>query len=170
LADSKRGPNNLPCKSTASALKRDADCFSGPTVEKGLAALDSLYDLRNVIPGLIASSNMDDQEGEHRTPTDHRCPEANRQHGIHSGCPLFWLYRSSASMPTHQSGNAPSPTSNVYFSPRTYRYLSQRRRYTTESSSPSWTSSSSRLTLLWQRRDCVPLACCARCSWRTLQD
>lgn len=36
----------------------------GPTVEKGLAALDSLYDLRNVIPGLISSSNMQDQDGE----------------------------------------------------------------------------------------------------------
>ncbi|WVQ85543.1 hypothetical protein IAT38_007709 [Cryptococcus sp. DSM 104549] len=33
----------------------------GPTVERGLTALDSLYELRNVIPGLMASSGL----GEH---------------------------------------------------------------------------------------------------------
>ncbi|OCF31102.1 Sec7 domain-containing protein [Kwoniella heveanensis BCC8398] len=30
----------------------------GPTVERGLTALDSLYELRNVIPGLMASSGL----------------------------------------------------------------------------------------------------------------
>lgn len=42
------------------------DQYSGPTVEKGLAALDSLYELRNVIPGLITTSDLGDQEGEPR--------------------------------------------------------------------------------------------------------
>ncbi|WVF70575.1 hypothetical protein IAT40_005367 [Kwoniella sp. CBS 6097] len=32
----------------------------GPTVERGLTALDSLYELRNVIPGLMASSGLDE--------------------------------------------------------------------------------------------------------------
>lgn len=44
--------------------KAVTDGFSGPTVEKGLAALDSLYELRNVIPGLITTSDLGDQEGE----------------------------------------------------------------------------------------------------------
>lgn len=44
-----------------------ADLDSGPTVEKGLAALDSLYDLRNVIPGLISSSQLSDQDGKSET-------------------------------------------------------------------------------------------------------
>ena len=36
----------------------------GPTVERGLAALDSLYELRNLIPELMASSQLQGQEGE----------------------------------------------------------------------------------------------------------
>lgn len=32
-------------------------------MEKGLAALDSLYELRNVIPGLIETSDLEGQEG-----------------------------------------------------------------------------------------------------------
>lgn len=48
--------------------KSHTDIHSGPTVEKGLAALDSLYDLRNVIPGLISSSKLPDQEGEFSVP------------------------------------------------------------------------------------------------------
>ncbi|WRT64093.1 uncharacterized protein IL334_001022 [Kwoniella shivajii] len=34
----------------------------GPTVERGLTALDSLYDLRNVIPGLMSSSDMNEND------------------------------------------------------------------------------------------------------------
>lgn len=36
----------------------------GPTVERGLTALDSLYELRNVIPSLIASSGNPAKDGE----------------------------------------------------------------------------------------------------------
>lgn len=50
------------------AHRDDTDESSGPTVEKGLAALDSLYDLRNVIPGLVTTSDLADQEGESLCP------------------------------------------------------------------------------------------------------
>ncbi|OXG34789.1 Sec7 domain-containing protein [Cryptococcus neoformans Bt120] len=34
----------------------------GPAVERGLAALDSLYELRNVIPTLMSSNNLEEQQ------------------------------------------------------------------------------------------------------------
>lgn len=37
----------------------------GPTVERGIAALDSLYELRNVIPSLMESSSLSKVDGEH---------------------------------------------------------------------------------------------------------
>jgi brefeldin A-resistance guanine nucleotide exchange factor 1 len=36
----------------------------GPTVERGIAALDSLYELRNVIPSLMESSSLSKVDGE----------------------------------------------------------------------------------------------------------
>jgi hypothetical protein len=36
----------------------------GPIVERGLAALDSLYELRNVIPGLMESSSLTKVDGK----------------------------------------------------------------------------------------------------------
>ncbi|WVW82243.1 hypothetical protein I302_104249 [Kwoniella bestiolae CBS 10118] len=44
-----------------SASHQNQNASLGPTVERGLTALDSLYELRNVIPGLIAKSGL----GEH---------------------------------------------------------------------------------------------------------
>ena len=141
---------------------------SGPTVEKGLAALDSLYDLRNVIPGLISSSKMEDQEGE--LPQARATDLAYVQPGIHSGCLLYWHYQSSVSMPTPQSANAQSPTSSVSSSPRICRYLNRHNRFSTESCSLSWTNCSSRPIQHWQKQDYEQLDCCARCFWRMLLD
>ena len=141
---------------------------SGPTVEKGLAALDSLYDLRNVIPGLISSSKMEDQEGE---LTQARCRNrADDQPGTRFGSLLYWPYQSSVSTPTPQSANAQSPTSSVSSSPRICRYLNLHNRFSTESYSLSWTNCSSRPIQHWQKQDYEQLDCCARYSWRMLLD
>lgn len=141
---------------------------SGPTVEKGLAALDSLYDLRNVIPGLISSSKMEDQEGE--LPQACATDVANAQPGMHSGCLLYWHYQNSVSMPTPQSANAQSPISSVSSSPLICHYLNRHNPFSTESYSLSWTNYSSRPIQRWQKQDYEQLDCCARCFWRMLLD
>ena len=71
LAVNRKGLHSRLCKFWPPSLVLKLTS-SGPTVEKGLAALDSLYDLRNVIPGLISSSKMEDQEGDFNQarPTD----------------------------------------------------------------------------------------------------
>jgi hypothetical protein len=38
--------------------------YSGPTVERGLAALDTLFELKEQIPGLITASDKSAAEGE----------------------------------------------------------------------------------------------------------
>ncbi|OCF55504.1 Sec7 domain-containing protein [Kwoniella mangroviensis CBS 10435] len=45
-----------------SASRQNQNTSLGPTVERGLTALDSLYELRNVIPGLIAKSGLGEHE------------------------------------------------------------------------------------------------------------
>jgi hypothetical protein len=38
--------------------------YSGPTVERGLAALDTLFELKEQIPGLITASGKSAADGE----------------------------------------------------------------------------------------------------------
>lgn len=57
----------------------------GPTVERGLTALDSLYELRNTIPGLMTSSGLSGQEGQLCDSRRAQKLTNHRQHGTHSG-------------------------------------------------------------------------------------
>lgn len=72
-----------------------ADYSRGPTVERGLAALDSLYELRNVIPQLLTSSSLSDHDGEFQLSgmdnTDN-----SPQLGMHSGSHHCWSSASNA--------------------------------------------------------------------------
>ncbi|WWC86203.1 uncharacterized protein L201_001076 [Kwoniella dendrophila CBS 6074] len=53
---------NRSQQSRRHSLNQNQNASLGPTVERGLTALDSLYEMRNVIPGLKASSNLNEHD------------------------------------------------------------------------------------------------------------
>ncbi|WWC66365.1 uncharacterized protein I206_100266 [Kwoniella pini CBS 10737] len=53
---------NRSQQSRRSSLNANQNASLGPTVERGLTALDSLYELRNVIPGLMTSSGLNESD------------------------------------------------------------------------------------------------------------
>nr|XP_018267160.1 Sec7 domain-containing protein [Kwoniella dejecticola CBS 10117]OBR89318.1 Sec7 domain-containing protein [Kwoniella dejecticola CBS 10117] len=53
---------NRAQQSRRSSMNANQNASLGPTVERGLTALDSLYELRNVIPGLMTSSGLNESD------------------------------------------------------------------------------------------------------------
>jgi len=170
---------------------------SGPTVERGLTALDSLYELRNVIPGLLASSDLDPQAGA--SSSLHRFSsrrEADEQAGTLFGSHLCWSSRNNASTRTARSAREQSSIFSDSFSPRSFstirQLLSPLRRpreasqhqhpascrlycqsCSTGYSSRCWKSCSSRKCTSATLEDSARpasarLRCCVRCSCSTL--
>ena len=69
------------------------DKSRGPTVERGLTALDALYELRNTIPGLMDKSEMTGQEGE-LNPFRELVADST-QLGTHFGYHPCWLFQNN---------------------------------------------------------------------------